>query len=201
MNQIQMRITERRILEERLNEMNQIETSIAESGDLDLFKAYRENRKELQDLYDAAKLSEAAELNSHLQALLQERDTLRVIVSSYESLQDSIQLAGDSRLLKSYRKLGKRLNQLDELLSEFTSEEGLKESSVQQVYDQRFDGEMQDSVLSRLENDLIYLHNNLARMHEERVIQGDSAEKTDWLLHGLVQSDLVLERQKKKLNW
>jgi len=198
MSAIQVHVAERRVLEQRLEDLRAMETSVAVKRDPKVFKVYQAAKAKLERLYLASKLSETAELNENLRQLLIERDSLTLVIESYQALQDTVEKSKNPTLQSSYTKLGGKLEELSAILRDFTYQEGSRTTAVQKWVQQQYRQEIQDTLLTRLENEMLYTNQLVSAIPGVGQDAGDYRSRGDWLSHGLTQDEVVFTRQKKE---
>ncbi|MBZ0266122.1 hypothetical protein K8I28_15805 [bacterium] len=193
-------VTERRLIEKRLQDAREYEPYVIESGAPELFKEYRKTIDQLKMLHNRAMFAETSQLSKQFQEYLMEQDTLSSIEVEYDSLSQFVDPddANQYILSKRYGRLGKKLKELSNRLALGMANEAYQTNALQNQEAVRFRSGLLDSLRGRLTSEISYINTLLKDFPSEKEFADDGAHRYTWLKAGMGEDELTRERQRKE---
>ncbi len=188
-------VNERRVISERIRQARALEREIVTNDDPQLFLQYLDLTQSLNRLYRRIKLAELVELNSNLEEYIIERDSIRSLISEYESLRDTLARDEYKSLDGMYSRLAERLVDLASTIQMAGYQEAHTAPITQQTAEVTHHNEVTDSLIARAENEMLSLNNALASIVDTRIAVEESGNIHPWVEFEMTTSSLIDMRQ------
>ncbi len=192
LNEVRSYISERRIIAKRIKEAKNIEKSVVDSDDPELFKSFLDLTSELDRLYKRVKLGEITELNPEMKDFVLERDTIRALYSDLTSLHDSIVVNELHSLEGAYNRLDGRLRKLARSVQLAGYGATNRLTVTQRAAKAAYHNEVTDSLISRSENELLQIQEAMIDIQSVRhQMSTDGSEVSTWISLDMALADLT----------